>query len=108
MVYERMIENPVAQYRLLADFMGISPLLTDEDIAEIASETTATALARKEAEGKLLGKTKVSKFNPTQKVKSYKKTVRMSGSLSRYLVSSLEPIFQTQLNFAVVGTNTGC
>eukprot|EP00750_Incisomonas_marina_P018215 INCI2760.2.p1 GENE.INCI2760.2~~INCI2760.2.p1 ORF type:complete len:363 (-),score=53.48 INCI2760.2:237-1325(-) len=74
MVYEKMIQNPVAEYRLLADFMGVSPLLSDADIAEIASETTATALARKEAEGKLLGKTKVSKFNPTQKVKSYKKT----------------------------------
>lgn len=72
-IYERLLANPVKEYRSLAHFLGVSELLSDDEVNDIVEQTTATALAKKEAEGKLLGKTKVKKFNGLGDIKRTKK-----------------------------------
>jgi hypothetical protein len=67
-IYEKLLLDPAAQYRQIADFMGLGPLLTDAEIKDIAEATTAAALAEREANGTLLGKTKVSQFNGKHKI----------------------------------------
>ena len=65
-----MLLDPRGEYRKIADFLSFGDLVSDAEIAKIAGETTAAALAKKEAEGKLLGKTKVSRYNAKKSIKN--------------------------------------
>ena len=87
-VYEKMVTDPRTEYRRIADFIGVGSLVSDEEIAVIADETTATALAKKEVDGTLLGKTKVSNFNPSKQVSVRAHEVGLWTMMCRFVVES--------------------
>ena len=68
-IYEKMLADPEAEYRALADFLGVGSLVSDGEIAAIVANTTAAALAKQEVEGTLLGKSKVIQFNAAERLK---------------------------------------